>query len=44
MPNYRRIKIEGARFFFTVCLADRRATTLVDHIAQSRVHRLLSMV
>jgi putative transposase len=32
MANYRRIKIEGGCFFFTVCLADRRATTLVDHI------------
>ena len=32
MPNYRRIKIAGGCFFFTVCLADRRATTLVDHI------------
>ena len=34
MPNYRRIKIEGGCFFFTVCLADRRATTLVDHIGE----------
>jgi putative transposase len=34
MPNYRRIKIEGGCFFFTVCLADRRATTLVDHIVE----------
>ena len=32
MPNYRRIKIKGGCFFFTVCLADRRATTLVDHV------------
>jgi putative transposase len=34
MPSYRRIKIEGGCFFFTVCLADRRATTLVDHIGE----------
>jgi putative transposase len=32
MPSYRRIKIPSGCFFFTVCLADRRATTLVDHI------------
>jgi putative transposase len=32
VPNYRRVKIEGGCFFFTVCLGDRRATTLVDHI------------
>ena len=32
MPNYRRIKIPGGCFFFTVCLADRRATTLVDYV------------
>jgi putative transposase len=32
VPNYRRIKIAGGCFVFTVCLADRRATTLVDHI------------
>ena len=32
MPNYRRVKIAGGCFFFTVCLADRRATTLVDHV------------
>jgi len=34
MPNYRRIKIEGGCFFVTVCLADQRATTLVDHIGE----------
>lgn len=32
MPRYRRVKIAGGCFFFAVCLADRRATTLVDHI------------
>jgi putative transposase len=34
MSNYRRIKIAGGCFFFTVCLADRRATTLVDHVTK----------
>jgi hypothetical protein len=33
LPNYRRIKIAGGCFFFTLCLAKRLATTLVDHIA-----------
>jgi putative transposase len=32
MPSYRRIKIPSGCYFFTVCLADRRATTLEDHI------------
>jgi putative transposase len=32
VPNYRRIKIAGGCFFFTVCLADRRASTLTDYI------------
>jgi putative transposase len=32
MSNYRRMKIEGGCFFFTVCLEDRSATTLVDNI------------
>jgi putative transposase len=32
VPNCRRVKIEGGCFFFAVCLADRRATTLVDPI------------
>jgi putative transposase len=34
MPNYRRIKIAGGFFFFTVCLADRRASTLVDYVIE----------
>jgi putative transposase len=32
MPEYRRIKLEGGCYFFTVCLADRRAATLTAHI------------
>jgi len=32
MTNYRRAFIPGATYFFTVNLADRRATLLVDHI------------
>jgi putative transposase len=36
VPNYRRIKIAGGCFFFTVCLEDRRTTTLVDHIDDLR--------
>jgi putative transposase len=34
VPNYRRIKIEGGCFFFTVCLEDRRASTLIDHVEE----------
>lgn len=32
MSNYRRAKISGGMYFFTVNLADRKRTTLVDHI------------
>ena len=32
MSNYRRAFIPGATYFFTVNLADRRKTLLVDYI------------
>lgn len=32
MPRYRRLYIPGGTYFFTVALADRSATTLVDEI------------
>ena len=32
MPDYRRSHAAGAAFFFTVALADRRASTLVDRV------------
>jgi putative transposase len=32
MTNYRRSLVEGGSYFFTVNLADRTATLLVDHI------------
>ena len=32
MTNYRRILIPGATYFFTVNLANRRKTFLIDHI------------
>jgi putative transposase len=32
MPEYRRRLVPGGSYFFTVCLEDRRATTLVDHV------------
>ena len=46
MSNYRRSRVPGAAFFFTVTLADRRATTLVDRVdalrrAYRTVERLL---
>jgi len=34
--RYRRNRIEGGRFFFTLTLADRRSTALVDHVATLR--------
>ena len=36
MTNYRRTKVPGATYFFTVNLADRDSTTLVDHIEDLR--------
>lgn len=32
MPNYRRARVGGGCWFFTVTLLDRRQTLLVDHI------------
>lgn len=36
MSNYFRPKIPGATIFFSVCLADRRSTTLVDQVDDLR--------
>ena len=32
MTSYRRLRLPGATYFFTVCLQDRSASTLTDHI------------
>ncbi|GGD47426.1 REP-associated tyrosine transposase [Sinisalibacter lacisalsi] len=32
MTNYRRVSIPGGTYFFTVALANRTASTLVDHV------------
>jgi putative transposase len=32
MPNYRRLRVPGATYFFTVNLAQEGATALTDHI------------
>jgi putative transposase len=32
MVRYRRNRVQGRTYFFTVTLADRRSTTLVDHV------------
>jgi putative transposase len=32
MPNYRRLRVPGATYFFTVNLAEDGGTTLTDHI------------
>jgi putative transposase len=36
MVRYRRNNLPGGTFFFTVTLADRRSTTLVDHVSSLR--------
>jgi putative transposase len=36
MPNYRRAKIEGGTFFFTLTLADRSSNLLVREISRFR--------
>ena len=36
MTAYRRARVRGATYFFTVCLADRRATTLVENVGLLR--------
>jgi REP-associated tyrosine transposase len=36
MPQYRRAKIEGGIFFFTVVLADRDSHLLVEEIGRLR--------
>jgi len=37
MVKYRRNWLPGATYFFTLALADRRSTALVDHIAALRL-------
>ena len=32
MPEYRRLRIPGGCYFFTVALVDRRSSLLVDHV------------
>ena len=36
MPNYRRVRVPGGTFFFTVNLLRRDRSLLVDHIAELR--------
>jgi putative transposase len=36
MPNYRRKRIPGGTYFFTVNLLDRKSSLLIDHIAELR--------
>lgn len=36
MVGYRRNRIEGGTFFFTVTLADRQSTALIDHVGELR--------
>ena len=32
MPNYRRVWVPGGTYFFTVAIAERQRTLLIDHI------------
>ena len=36
MTSYRRLRLPGATYFFTLCLEDRGSTALVDHVALLR--------
>ena len=36
MPNYRRVRIAGASYFFTVALADRSSSLLTERIGDLR--------
>jgi putative transposase len=36
MPDYRRVRVPGGTYFFTVAIADRQATLLIDHIQALR--------
>lgn len=36
MVHYRRNRLAGGKFFFTVTLMDRRSTALIDHVADLR--------
>ncbi len=42
MPNYRRAKVEGATYFFTINLLERRSRLLVEHI--DALHEALEWV
>ncbi len=36
MPNYRRLRVRGGTYFFTLTLAQRGATLLTDHVDMLR--------
>ena len=36
MPEYRRLRIPGGRYFFTVNLVDRKSRLLTDRVADLR--------
>ncbi len=36
MPQYRRHRIQGGTYFFTLVLANRRAALLIEHIDKLR--------
>lgn len=42
MSRYRRVRIDGGAFFFTVALADRSSAFLLEHV--ERLRRIYGMV
>ncbi|MDM8561971.1 hypothetical protein QUF54_01295 [Candidatus Marithioploca araucensis] len=36
MSNYRRVRVEGGCYFFTLALANRKLHLLIDHIEYLR--------
>lgn len=43
MPNYRRARVPGAIYFFTIALADRRSRILVEHVDALRAAFAVTM-
>jgi putative transposase len=43
MTNYRRLRLPGATYFFTLCLEDRDSTLLTDHIDTLRAAYLKTL-
>lgn len=44
MPNYRRWRLRGGTYFFTICLSDRTSSLLVDQIDLLRTAYLSAQI